>query len=164
MLKGAGDSTIHQLQLEAIKRFSHGLSFQLEYSWNRSLDNTPVVGFGQDPYNHSLDRGNSDQIRRHIFTAAYTYELPFGKGKPMLNSLGSVGGKVVSGSALLGITYLRTGQPFSVSFSPSLPGWIANRANVTNVGNLSRSERSIDRWFDASGYSIPAPFTYGNST
>ncbi|MCC6588684.1 MAG: TonB-dependent receptor [Bryobacterales bacterium] len=163
MLKGAGDSTIHQLQLEAIKRFSHGLSFQLEYSWNRSLDNTPVVGFGQDPYNHSLDRGNSDQIRRHIFTAAYTYELPFGKGKPMLNSLGSVGGKVVSGWALSGITYLRTGQPFSVSFSPSLPGWIANRANVTNVGNLSRSERTIDRWFDPSGYSIPAPFTYGNS-
>ena len=40
----AGDSTLHQLQIEAIKRYSYGLNFQLEYSWNRSLDNTPIVG------------------------------------------------------------------------------------------------------------------------
>jgi hypothetical protein len=162
MLKGAGDSTIHQLQLEAIKRYSSGLSFQIEYSWNRSLDNTPIVGFGQDPYNHALDRGNSDQIRRHIFTTAYTYELPFGKGKRFLNDVGGLN-RVVGGWQLSGITYLRTGQPFSVSFSATQPGWIANRANVTKVGNLPRSERNITRWFDASGYSIPAPFTYGNS-
>ena len=31
------------------------------------------------------DRGNSDQVRRHIFTAAYSYELPFGPGKPLAN-------------------------------------------------------------------------------
>ncbi len=37
MLKGAGDSTIHQLQLEGLKRYSNGVSVQLEYSWNRSL-------------------------------------------------------------------------------------------------------------------------------
>lgn len=162
MLKGAGDSTLHQLQIEAIKRYSNGLSFQVEYSWNRSLDNTPVVGFGQDPYNHALDRGNSDQIRRHIFTTAYTYELPFGNGKRFLNSAGSLN-RVVGGWQLSGITYLRTGTPFSVGFSATQPGWIANRANVSNVGNLSRSERNINRWFDASGYTIPAPFTYGNS-
>ena len=46
---------------------------------------------------------------------------------------------------------------------PSAPGWYANRADVTNVGNLSRGERSIDRWFDASGYTVPAQFTFGNS-
>jgi len=161
MLKGAGDSTIHQLQLEAVKRYSSGFSFQLEYSWNRSLDNTPIVGFGQNPYNHSLDRGNSDQVRRHIFSAAYTYELPFGTGKPFLSG-GSLN-RVVGGWQVAGITYLRTGQPFSVGFSPSQAGWIGNRADVTNVGNLPRSERSIARWFDTSGYSIPAPFTFGNS-
>ena len=44
MLKGAGDSTIHQMQLEVIKRYSSGISMQVEYSWNRSLDNTPIVG------------------------------------------------------------------------------------------------------------------------
>jgi len=159
----AGDSTLHQLQLEAIKRYSYGLNFQLEYSWNRSLDNTPITGGPQDPYNASADRGNSDQIRRHIFTAAYSYELPFGEGRALLSGVSGLAGKAIGGWGVSGVTYLRTGQPFSVSFTSSTQGWRSSRANVTNVGALSRDERSITRWFDASGYSIPAPFTYGNS-
>jgi hypothetical protein len=163
MLKGAGDSTIHQLQLEAVKRYSSGLSFQIEYSWNRSLDNTPIVGGPQNPYNTANDRGNSDQVRRHIFTTAYTYELPFGPGKKYLTT-GGAAGKIIGGWAVSGITYLRTGQPFSVGFSPSQPGWYAGRADVSRVGNLSRSERNITRWFDPAGYSIPAAFSFGNSS
>jgi hypothetical protein len=31
------------------------------------------------------------------------------------------------------------------------------------VGALPRDQRSINRWFDASGYTVPAPFTYGDS-
>jgi hypothetical protein len=31
LLAGGGDSTIHQLQLEAIQRLSHGLNFQLRH-------------------------------------------------------------------------------------------------------------------------------------
>lgn len=159
----AGDSTLHQLQLEAIKRYSNGLNFQLEYSWNRSLDNTPIVGGPQDPYNASGDRGNSDQVRRHIFSAAYAYELPFGPGKPFGSSAGAFSSRVIGGWSIAGITYLRTGQPFSVTFNSSVQGWRNSRANVTNVGALSRDERDINRWFDASGYSVPAQFAFGNS-
>jgi len=162
MLRGAGDSTIHQLQLEAVKRYSSGVSLQIEYSWNRSLDNVAIVGGPQNPYNTSLDRGNSDQVRRHIFTAAYTYELPFGPGKKFLAG-GGAAGKIVGGWQVAGITYLRTGQPFSVGFSSPLGTWFATRVNAAKVGNLPRGERDITRWFDASGYSIPAQFTFGNS-
>ena len=162
MLKGAGDSTIHQLQLEAVKRYSSGVSLQLEYSWNRSLDNTPIVGGPQNPYSTANDRGNSDQVRRHIFSAAYTYDLPFGPGKAFL-AKGGAAGKIVGGWQVAGITYLRTGQPFSVGFNNTGGAWYANRANVSNVGALPRGERSITRWFDSSGYSVPAQFTFGNS-
>ena len=72
---------MNELQLEATKRYSSGLTFQLEYAWTSSLDDTPTVGGPQDPYNVSADRGNTDGVRRHVFTAAYSYELPFGKGK-----------------------------------------------------------------------------------
>ena len=162
MLKGAGDSTIHQLQLEAIKRYSNGVSVQLEYSWNRSLDNTPVVGGPQNPYNTSNDRGNSDQVRRHIVSAAYSYDLPFGPGKAFLTQ-GGAAGKIVGGWQIAGITYLRTGQPFSVGFNNTGGAWYANRPNVSTPGNLPRGERSITRWFDSSGYTVPAQFTFGNS-
>jgi hypothetical protein len=123
----------------------------------------PIVGGPQDPFNASADRGNSDQIRRHIFSAAYSYELPFGEGKALLSNVHGIPGKIVSGWGVSGITYLRTGQPFSVSFTSSTQGWRSSRADVTKVGNLSRDERSITKWFDASGYSVPAPFAFGNS-
>jgi hypothetical protein len=161
-ITSGGDSTIHQLQLEAIQRLTHGVTFQLEYSWNRSLDNTPISGGPEDPYNNARDRGNSDQVRRHIFTAAWTYELPFGTGKPFANWSGPVS-RIVSGWQLAGITYLRTGQPFSLTFSPTQAGWLAGRPDALRDGSLPRSERSEYRWFDPSAYAVPAPFTFGNS-
>jgi len=161
-LRGGGDSTMHQLQIEAVQRYSRGLTLQAEYSWNRSIDNVPIVGGTQNPYNFSADRGNSDQIRRHIFTLAYSYELPFGPGKPFVNVSGPVG-KVIGGWQLAGITYLRTGMPFSVTFNATQAGWSSGRANLLRDPKLSRSERSNTRWFDASAFAVPAPFTYGNS-
>ena len=162
LLAGGGDSTIHQLQFEAIQRFSHGLSFQAEYSFNRSLDNVPIVGGPQNPYDNRADRGNSEQIRRHIFTLAYSYDLPFGPGKPLANVAGPLG-KLIGGWQVSGITYLRTGTPFSVGFSPTLSGWLGSRPDALRDGKLSRGERSITRWFDASAYAVPQSFTYGNS-
>jgi hypothetical protein len=162
VLAGGGDSNIHQLQLEAIQRYRSGLTFQLEYSWNRSLDNVPIVGGPQNPYNARGDRGNSDQVRRHIFTAAYSYELPFGPGKRFANVRG-VAGQIVGGWQIAGITYLRTGPPFSVTFNATLPGWLGGRADVLRDPKLPRSERSIYRWFDASAFAVPAPYTWGNS-
>ncbi|MGH7753517.1 MAG: hypothetical protein ACREN5_11940, partial [Gemmatimonadales bacterium] len=83
-------------------------------------------------------------------------------GKPFANVRGAAG-KIIGGWQVAGITYLRTGQPFSVSFNATQPGWFSGRADVVKVGNLSRSQRSLERWFDASGYRVPAPFTYGAS-
>jgi hypothetical protein len=162
LLASGGDSTIHQLQLEAIQRPARGLTFQAEYSWNRSLDNVPVVGGPQNPYDNRADRGNSDQIRRHIFTLAYSYDLPLGPGRRYANARGALG-YLIGGWQVAGITYLRTGVPFSVSFSATQPGWFSSRADLVRDPRLPRSARSIARWFDASAFAVPAPFTYGNS-
>jgi Carboxypeptidase regulatory-like domain len=162
-LASGGDSTMHQLQLEGTKRYSSGLTFQLEYSWTSSLDDTPTVGGPQDPYNVSADRGFTDGVRKHVFTLAYSYELPFGRGKSLLSNAGPAMNALVGGWEIAGITYLRTGTPFSLSITTTQTGWRATRPNAVRSGELSRSERTINRWFDPSGYSLPAPFTYGNS-
>ena len=163
LLAGGGDSTIHQLQLEGIQRFAYGLSFQAEYSWNRSLDNVPIVGGPQNPYNNRADRGNSDQVRRHIFTIAYSYDLPFGPGKRFASVSGPIG-KLLEGWQLAGITYIRSGQPFSVSFNATQAGWFSGRADLVSDPTLPRSERTATRWFDTAAFAVPAPFTYGNSS
>ncbi len=127
MLASGGNSIPHHLQVEAIQRYSHGLSFQIEYSWNRSLDDVPVVGGPQNPYDARADRGNSDQIRRHIFTFAGSYELPFGPGKRFLSSTHPFVRHFVGGWQVASITDLRTGTPFSPSFSATLTGWRGGR-------------------------------------
>ncbi len=164
MLASGGDSTMNELQLEATKRYSNGLTFQLEYAWTSSLDDTPTVGGPQDPYNVSADRGNTDGVRRHVFTAAYSYELPFGKGKAFLSNASGLANAVVGGWEIAGITYLRTGTPFNPTITTTQTGWRAIRPNANGVGALSRSDRSTSRWFDPSAYALPAPFTYGNAS
>ena len=162
------------LKAPAIPRFTNsrskassairtGVSMQLEYSWNRSLDNTPIVGGPQNPYNTSNDRGNSDQIRRHIFTAAYSYDLPFGRGKRFAQQRWR-GGNDRRWMAI-GRYYLSAhGHSRSRWVSPILAdGWYANRANVTNVGALSR--RTLDRPLVRSrpATRFRRSFTFGNS-
>ena len=162
ILAGGGDSIMHQLQLEAVQRFTNGLSFQLEYAWTHSLDNTPIVGGPQDSYNARADRGNSDSMRRHVFTAEYSYELPFGKNKKFLNSGGRLSELAVGGWQIGGITYLRTGTPFSLTYTATQTGWRGGRPNATCDGSLSASDRRTSKWFNPACYSVPAPFTYGN--
>jgi hypothetical protein len=161
-IMAGADSTYHGLQIGVTHRYRRGLTFQAEYSWNRSLDNLPNSGGPQDPYNNRAERGNSDGLRRHVLTPAFSYELPFGPGKPFANVSGVLG-KIVGGWQVAGLMSLRTGTPFSVSFSSTQPGWFSSRANAIRDPKLARSERSKDRWFDASAFAVPAPFTYGNS-
>ena len=73
-------------------------------------------------------------------------------------------GKVTGGWQIAGITYLRTGQPFSVAFNTALAGWAGGRADILRNPNLSRSERNEYRWFDTSAFAVPREFTYGNSS
>ncbi len=158
-----GDAFLNQLQLEAIKRYSSGLTFQVEYAWNRSLDDTPISGAPQNPYCNRCDYGNSDQVRRQVFTASYSYDLPFGSGKKFLSNAGRTAGYLVKGWTISGITLLESGTPFSVMFSSSTPGWQSSRADILHDAALDPGERSISRWFDTTAFTNPAPFTYGNS-
>jgi len=164
LLAGGGNSILHQLQIEAIQRYRHGLSFQVEYSWNRSLDDVPVVGGPQDPYNARADRGNSDQIRRHIFTFAGSYDLPFGRGKRLLNLSNPVANHLIGGWQVSSITYLRTGTPFSPSFTATQTGWRGGRPNRVAGADLYPAEKTMSQWFSPAAFSVPALFTFGNAS
>jgi hypothetical protein len=161
-LEGGGDSTIHQLQIGASQRYAHGITAQVEYSWNRSLDNVPIVGGPQNPYNAAVERGNSEGIRRHIITMAGNYDLPFGPGKRFVSVSGPVG-IIVGGWQLGTVALLRTGTPFSVSFNATQPGWRGGRADLIADPRLSDSARSTTQYFNTAAFAVPTPFTYGNS-
>ncbi|MGC4055363.1 MAG: hypothetical protein QM757_41550 [Paludibaculum sp.] len=156
-----GNMFTHQLQVEGTRRFNNGLFLQSSFNWTKTLDNVPYSGTVQNPYNTSLDRGNSEGIRRFTFYATGTYDLPFGTGKKFANWDNPMK-YVVSGWRLASVVQLRSGAPFSVTFTPTLGGWYANRADVAG-SDFYGSNQSIARWFNPSAFAVPANFTFGNS-
>ena len=70
-----GKMNFNQMQLELNKRFSSGFLIQAEYSFTRSLDNVPLVGGAQNPYNQNADYGNTDSVPRHILVGQLSLRI-----------------------------------------------------------------------------------------
>jgi hypothetical protein len=162
-----GLSNYYAGQLTVDKRFSKGLSALVGYTWSHAIDNV-VLEFGggaagpqpQDPRNLRAERGNSIIDLRHRFTASYLWELPFGKGRPLMNRGGVLNG-VLGGWQMNGILTIQTGQPFSPVLQTSTTNGTGSRPDV--VGNVSYP-KTLQRWFDPSAFASPAPYTYGNAS
>ena len=79
----SGRNTIsNQVQLGAVRRFSTGFSFQIEYQYTNALGEQPFgITPPTDNRNARLDRGHADFVRQHLTTANYVYDLPFGRGR-----------------------------------------------------------------------------------
>jgi hypothetical protein len=81
----AGDSIYHGLASQVTKRMNHGLQFIGSYTWSHTIDNSTADVFStvltprrtQDFQNISADRSNSALDRRHRFTMALLYDMPY---------------------------------------------------------------------------------------
>ena len=109
------------------KRFSAGLVMNAFYTFSKSLNNNDGDGNadGITFYNRALEKGRANYDIRHRFVSVLTYELPFGKGRKLMNH-GGVLNAVFGGWDLAYTQTLQSGPPFTVSFAGSpnryLPG------------------------------------------
>ncbi|HXJ05579.1 MAG TPA: carboxypeptidase regulatory-like domain-containing protein [Candidatus Acidoferrum sp.] len=86
-VQSAGSSIYHSLQVDVIKRLSHGLQFQAAYTYGHSIDDTSdVLGVlvndsanVQNPRDISNNRGNSQFDLRHRLVLSHLWEIPFAK-------------------------------------------------------------------------------------
>lgn len=161
LYKSERTTSTNQLQLGATRRFSSGLAFGVEYMWTRALGPHVYGDLPMDYRNMRLDRGNLDFTKRHHASINYIYALPFGKGKRYFSSLPGSLEKMFGGWQVAGISYLMTGDPFSVTFTSTTLGWPSSRADI--VGDPAVSNRSLTQWFNPAAFAVPQPFKYGNS-
>ncbi len=164
----------NQLQLSASKRYSQGFLFQAEYQWTRSLDNADYVYGPMIPEKPQLDYGNSANIRRHVLTFHYLFELPIGRGKPLLGGINKFADAFIGGWQLSGITDYRTGAPFSVRFQvpSSVIGWWSanNRADTVPNADFYAGQGSGHDiikgipWFNTNAFAPPQKWQWGNSS
>ena len=148
--ESAFTSSYNGLQITGERRFSHGLSFLLSYTYSHSLDYPTGI---MDSYNFRLDRGNSDWDVPNRFVASWTYVLPFSpKGRIRY---------VAAGWQMNGILSLYSGLPFGVdSGSNTLNNGASTRANRICSGNLAHP--TIQEWYDLSCFTAPGFQQWGN--
>jgi hypothetical protein len=143
---------------------SGGLSYQVAYTWAHAIDNGGFIGTRQNLYDLRAERGNSDIDLRHRFTGTFTWQLPFGSARRFLNQSGRAVDLVLGGWQINGLVSIYAGLPFTVSSSiNTLNGSGGQRADRLRNGTLSRSERSLQRYFDTAAFAVPGQFLFGNS-
>jgi hypothetical protein len=116
LVDNSGTSIYHALEVELLKRPSHGYNFGASYTYGHSIDNvSDVLGVlvndssaFQDPKNLPNNRGNSQFDIRHRFVLNHTFEPPWTK------RFTGVAGKVLDGWGFSGIFAIQSGFPVTI--------------------------------------------------
>ena len=166
-----GASKYHSLQVRLQTRARHGLSAGMAYTWSHNMINTGEnqgANSAQDARNLRAEWGSASNDRRHVVVINHVYELPFGKGKPLCSS--GLMSHIVGNWNISGVWSMMTGLPFTARDATNVSnaqdtcnGCPAERPNRLGDGNLPASQRTIDRWFDASAFAIQPQYTFGNA-
>ena len=141
----ADDSTVkfNSLQLRGEKRFSNGLMFQGNFTWASAFD------YANDYYfwNHDIDYGRENGVRRFVFNFTQVYELPFGKGHHLLNGTSRLTEAIVGGWQLSGVWLYESGIPFTPSYLDCGRDADTGPCRANLVGNASLDNPTRDQWY-----------------
>ena len=166
-------SSYHGLNSQLNKRFSHGLSFQIAYTFGKTLDfDSDVFGsdgdlnFGgsdiyfADPLNLKLDYGRAAFDIRHRFVASFLWEIPFMQRQP------GRWGQILGGWQLNAIVPIQSGLPFGpVNRGPfpagdyNADGQEQDRPDTPTFGNRFEDSPSTRQFIDGvfERVDFPAP-------
>jgi hypothetical protein len=123
-----GFSDYHGMLATLHKNQSHGLQFDLNYTWSHSLDNSSLranaqayngVGFICDVLRPRLCRGNSDFDVTNYINGNFLYQLPFGRHRDFANHIPLWAEEAIGGWELSGLPIWHSGTPYmanSVAF------------------------------------------------
>lgn len=157
-----GDVSGHSLNVTLDQRLTGGVYGRAVYRFAKVLDNYSS-GAAQDPQNLRAEWSLANYDVTHSLQLSYTYELPFGKGKRLLNDSGLLT-KTLGGWNLSGLTTLRGGAPLILRPLFNRTGGIVNnlRVNVVPGVNPEVEQPSAEQWFNPAAFAHPEDFTLGN--
>ena len=164
-----GYSSFNSLGAQLQRRYSHGMTLLVAYTYSHSLDDAPYSGSLQNPQNLSSQYANSDFDIRHRLVTSFTYELPFGRGRDFGSNLGRPARLLISDWQANGIFVYQTGLPFTVTTSKDISNTGAsNYAQIRPGVDPNSGPRTPSRWFNTDAFTdtlLPSgSYAYGNSS
>jgi hypothetical protein len=182
-----GNSSYHALQMNMRKQVSHGLQFDFNYTWSKSIDVTSAasrVGFSVYGYQNiglvgsrlanafspNLARAVSDFDATHQFNLNWVAELPVGKGRAFAGSAHGFLDAVIGGWSTSGVARWTSGFPFSIDGGQRWPtDWfltgVAQMTAKPQIGTYKRAGR-VDLFADPQAaqqdFTLPLPGGVGS--
>jgi hypothetical protein len=162
-------SLYNGLQVRVVHRYTHGISFQGQYTYSKSLDDASDIGGGSG-LKEQIDgdlaglRGLSSFDQRHSFRGTATYELPFGQRYRFANH--GLTNKLFGDWRLLDTVTWHTGNPLNVLLNTDPSGTGASGFALPNMSgnpNTGICGGAVDAFFNKSVFSAPADGTFGNA-
>jgi hypothetical protein len=132
-----GYSWYHSMQTRLEKRMSGGVTFQAGWTWSKLIE---AISFrnDSDPF---LEEVVSDQDFTHRFTLSGIFELPLGRGKPLLGGAGRMLNGLLGGWTVQGWFEGQTGDTLGFGAGAIFNG------NLKDIV-LPKSQRTVERWFN----------------
>ncbi|MGI4854449.1 MAG: carboxypeptidase regulatory-like domain-containing protein [Janthinobacterium lividum] len=187
-----GFSRYNSLAVKVQKRLASGFTLLSTYTWSANWDNLWSAGsqiystYGpQDIYNPKAERSRALNNVPNRFTAAVSYDLPFGRGKRFLGNVPWYVNEVVGGWQINDEWTLQNGTPLSIQQTnvstgngvtgiggsyqrPNLVGdahtaCLSGRpqsrlGSATVYGNIGQPQ-----YLNSAAFSPARPYTYGNA-
>jgi hypothetical protein len=166
----AGGQSYHSLQVKGTRRFSAGVAAQLSYTWSKSLERVSLLNAQDanltDLFGTGLERRLTEFDMPHTFSGVVVWNLPFGRGKAMLNNVSRVADALIGGWNVSAQYFVRSGQPIEF---PNAAALVAESAKLTGAERdaLARAQGRdkfnpfFDKWFNTAIFPnrAQAPFT-----
>jgi len=169
MWDGYLSANYHSLQTTINKQFSKGLLIRGTYTWSKAINMTDDDGWASVGWNWApafyRNRALAGYDRTHVFNIGWVYELPFGNGKPWLNS-GPV--KYILGNwQVNGVMSAYTGVPFTVTAPGASLNAPSNTQTADQVNPVVAQPGLIGsdgRYYDITAFASPTtPGRFGTS-
>jgi hypothetical protein len=147
-----GNSHYEALQLSLQKRYANGFAMGASYTWGKNMAQN--TGYALPKYGYLYYGPTADPP--WFFNLNGTYELPFGKGKAMLNS-NNLASKVLGGWQINAIYVIVAGTKFGITSSAPL-----NAVNgPTQRANQVAPVQILDGLGPGHAYFTPTSFAPG---
>jgi len=153
------NSIYNAMQMEVRRRPSSGMSYQINWTWAKGLDDTgPYANTNiLDIQDRARDRANSDYVRRHQVNSNFTWELPIGRRKKFGSGLPMWADAALGGWRLSGISRFTTGRYLTPTYSNTTGFTASNRPDVVYgvSPDLPRDQRRQGHWFNPKAFAVP---------
>lgn len=134
-------SNYDSLQVRLQKRYTHGLQYQVSYTYGHSLDTASSASLGslnngdfQDRRFPNANYGSSDFDVRHRFVFSYVYDLPVGRGQALDKNASGPVNQILGNWQLSGVVTAVTGNYYTATDAVS----VANGDCGGTVGGCTR--------------------------